>query len=357
MHTLSELKSGKLKGLKRLKISDNLTSFPLEILDLADSLEILDLSNNQLSSIPDAISKLTKLKIAFFSNNCFTAVPSAFKQCHNLYMLGLKANKIEKFDEDILPTNIRWLILTDNKLKTLPNSIGKLTLLQKCTFAGNELTALPKEMANCRNLELFRLSANQLLKIPEWLLELPKLSWLAFSGNPCSATSDSKLEEMEYESLELHELLGEGASGQIYKGYAKTLEEEVAVKIFKGDLTTDGYAKDEMQAYMSIAEHPNLINVKARIKGNNPLGLVLELVPKEYQNLGFPPDFDTCTRDTFAKNSSFAIETVYSIAKAMLSVSKHLHEKGMMHGDLYAHNILFNRPFAPQIQQLISNLL
>ena len=138
---------------------------------------------------------------------------------------------------------------------------------------------------------------------------------------------------------------------------AKTLEEEVAVKIFKGDLTTDGYAKDEMQAYMSIAEHPNLINVKARIKGNNPLGLVLELVPKEYQNLGFPPDFDTCTRDTFAKNSSFAIETVYSIAKAMLSVSKHLHEKGMMHGDLYAHNILFNRPFAPQIQQLISNLL
>ncbi|MBU0631977.1 leucine-rich repeat-containing serine/threonine-protein kinase [bacterium] len=343
MHTLSELKSGKLKGVKRLTLSENLSSFPLEILDLADSLEILDLSNNQLSSIPDEISQLTKLKIAFLSNNCFTAVPSAFKQCHNLYMLGLKANKIEKFDEDILPTSIRWLILTDNKLKSLPSSIGKLTLLQKCTFAGNELTSLPKEMANCKNLELFRLSANKLTQIPEWLLELPKLSWLAFSGNPCSAASDSKLEEIEYESLELYELLGEGASGQIYKGYAKSFEKEVAVKLFKGDLTTDGYAKDEMQAYMSIADHPNLISVKAKIKGNDPQGLVLELIPKAYQNLGFPPDFDTCTRDTFAKDISFTIETVYGIAKAMLSVSVHLHAKGMMHGDLYAHNILFNQ--------------
>jgi hypothetical protein len=342
MHTLSELKSGKLQGIKQLTISENLTSFPLEILDLADSLEILDLSNNQLSSIPDEISKLTKLKIAFFSNNRFTTLPSAFKQCHNLYMLGFKANKIEKFDEDILPTSIRWLILTDNRLKTLPRSIGKLTLLQKCALAGNELTSLPKEMANCQNLELLRLSANQLVQIPQWLLELPRLSWLAFSGNPCSIASDSKLEEIEYESLELHELLGEGASGQIYKGYIKALQEEVAVKIFKGDITSDGYAKDEMQAYMSIEEHPNLINVKAKISGNDPLGLVLELVPKEYQNLGFPPNFDTCTRDTFAKESSFPIEAIYSIAKAMLSVSKHLHEKGMMHGDLYAHNILYN---------------
>lgn len=342
MHTLNELKSGKLKGIKRLKLSENLTSFPLEILELAESLEILDLSNNQLSSIPDEISKLTKLKIAFFSNNCFTAVPSAFKQCHNLYMLGLKANKIEKFDEDILPIGIRWLILTDNRLKSLPSSIGTLTLLQKCTFAGNQLTSLPKEMENCKNLELFRLSANKLTQIPEWLLELPKLSWLAFSGNPCSAASESKFEEIEYKSLELYELLGEGASGQIYKGYAKTLEEEVAVKLFKGDLTTDGYAKDEMLSYMSVGEHHNLISVKAKIKGSDPLGLVLGLVPKDYQNLGLPPDFDTCTRDTFAQDSSFSIETVYSIAKAMLSVSVHLHEKGLMHGDLYAHNILYN---------------
>ncbi len=44
LHTLSQLKSGELAGIQRLKLSENLTSFPLEILSLADSLEILDLS-------------------------------------------------------------------------------------------------------------------------------------------------------------------------------------------------------------------------------------------------------------------------------------------------------------------------
>ncbi len=58
MHTLIELRSGKLLGTKHLALSDNLTQFPIEILSLADSLEILDLSHNQLSSLPKEIAQL-----------------------------------------------------------------------------------------------------------------------------------------------------------------------------------------------------------------------------------------------------------------------------------------------------------
>ncbi|SQD78075.1 protein of unknown function [Moritella yayanosii] len=66
MHTLSQLKSGELTGIKRLTLSDNLTAFPLEILSLASSLEILDLSNNQLTTLPAEIVQLTKyLKIRY----------------------------------------------------------------------------------------------------------------------------------------------------------------------------------------------------------------------------------------------------------------------------------------------------
>ena len=49
MHTLAQLKSGQLAGCKRLQLAEGLTEFPREIFTLADSLEILDLSNNQLS--------------------------------------------------------------------------------------------------------------------------------------------------------------------------------------------------------------------------------------------------------------------------------------------------------------------
>ena len=53
MQTLQQLLSGELKGTKILKLSCNLIAFPTEIFDLSDTLEILDLSNNQLTQLPD----------------------------------------------------------------------------------------------------------------------------------------------------------------------------------------------------------------------------------------------------------------------------------------------------------------
>lgn len=342
MQTLAQLRSGELKGIKELRLSENLSTFPKEIFELSDTLELLDLSNNLLCDIPNDISRLKKLKIAFFSNNLFTSVPSAFKECENLYMLGFKANKIERFDEDILPHGISWLILTDNRLKSLPNSIGKLTKLQKFPLAGNRLTQLPLSMAECKNIELLRLSANQLQEIPSWLLKLPKLSWLAFSGNPCVNSPKAKHKEVAYEELEVKELLGQGASGEIFKGYSKELNRDVAIKFFKGAVTSDGYAKDEMNACMSVGEHENLIKVIAKIKGDERLGLLLEFIPPIFENLGYPPNFDTCTRDTYEHGKEFSAEAVYKIARAIASAAAHLHDKGLMHGDLYAHNILIN---------------
>ena len=342
MHTLAQLRSGELKGLKRVTISEGLRSFPEEIYELSDTLEILDLSNNALSSIPEGISRLKNLKIAFFSNNLFKEVPSTFKACENLYMLGFKANQIETFDEDILPLSISWLILTDNKIKILPKSIGKLQKLQKCALAGNHIREIPQEISACKNLELLRLSANLIEEIPESLLRLPKLSWLAFSGNPCSGHQEYMLENIAYEDIQIEELLGEGASGEIFRGYSKDLDREVAVKLFKGAVTSDGYAKDEMNAYMSTGEHENLIKVLAKIEDEKNLGLLLELIPQSFKALGNPPNFETCTRDTFAQGRSFTIESIHAIAAAIASAASHLHKRGLMHGDLYAHNILID---------------
>lgn len=341
MQTLAQLRSGELKGIKQLTLSENLTSFPEEIFELADTLEVLDLSHNLLTSLPEGFSKFTKLKIAFFSYNHFTHIPS-FVGCNNLTMLGFKANQIEAFDENILPLSIRWLILTDNKLTHLPRSIGNLSKLQKFPLAGNQIKNLPDEMAQCRNLELLRLSANELQEIPAWLFDLPKLSWLAFSGNPCSGEQKFPLDEIEYETLKVKELLGSGASGEIFKAYSDTHKKDVALKLFKGAITSDGYAHDEMNACMSTGEHPNLIKVLARIKGNDKLGLLLEYIPDIYKNLGLPPNFETCTRDTFHEGKTFSIETIREVAKAIASSAAHLHSRGMMHGDLYAHNILIN---------------
>ncbi|UXP33343.1 leucine-rich repeat-containing serine/threonine-protein kinase [Reichenbachiella agarivorans] len=350
MHTLRELESGQLIGSKTLKLACGLKEFPEEIFSLAETLEILDLSDNQISELPDAIAQLKKLRIIFFARNCFTEFPAILKQCPNLSMIGFKSNQIQSVPENAFPPLLRWLVLTDNKIQKLPKSIGDCRVLQKCALAGNLIEELPSEMANCVNLELLRISANQLTSIPAWLFELPKLSWVAFSGNPASHRNqiNTDLASFDWDDFSIKELLGEGASGLISKALWNTKKEEVAIKVFKGDVTSDGLPADEMEAAIAVGSHENLIQVLGEIRYHpeGKSGLILKLIPAEYINLGNPPSLDSCTRDVFDETCVFNGNEILKIAKNIASVCVQLHSKGINHGDLYAHNILVNQSAA-----------
>ncbi|MEL6128748.1 MAG: leucine-rich repeat-containing protein kinase family protein [Cyanobacteria bacterium J06628_4] len=343
-------------GEPRLKLSDNLTEFPLEILELADSLEILDLSNNQLSTLPKDFAQLKKLRIAFFNNNQFEEFPEVLAACPNLSMVSFKNNTIKTISEAALSPHIRWLILTNNQLTTLPKAIGNLTKLQKFMLAGNQLQTLPNELANCQNLELIRLAANQLKMLPPGLLKLPRLTWLAYAGNPFCQTTDgpstgnASLTEIDPAALQLGEILGQGASGVIYKGRwnpnaATESPQQVAVKLFKGEITSDGLPLDEMQACIAAGAHPNLVKVVGKLSQpiQGKAGLVFSFITPEYGNLGGPPSLDSCTRDTYSNDTTFTLPVILTIAQGIASVVAHLHTRGIMHGDLYAHNILVNK--------------
>lgn len=353
MHTVAQLKSGNLKNTTTLKLSEGLTEIPEEVFQLADTLEVLDLSGNKLNSLPDRFSSLKKLRILFLSNNDFTVFPGILHTLKNLDIVGFKANKIQHVPENSIPVSLRWLILTDNCMEELPQSIGACTKLQKVMLAGNQLKRLPNEMAACRAIELLRISSNAIEDFPEWLLSLPRLSWLACSSNPFQGQAyvSNTLEAIPWNELLVKDLLGEGASGMIYKARwnSQSGSKDVAVKLFKGAITSDGLPKDEMLACMQAGTHPHLVNVLGVIE-NHPagtLGLVMGLIPADYTNLGGPPSFVTCTRDTFSEETQFSVQAFLSIIKGVASVVKHLHERGIMHGDLYAHNTLINKESVP----------
>ena len=352
MQTLAQLKAGKLTGTKRLTLSENLTEFPMEILTLADSLEILDLSNNQLKCLPNEIQQLTQLKIIFASNNLFDVLPTALGLCPLLEMVGFKSNRIKEVPADSLPLLLRWLILTDNHIVSLPEMLGERPRLQKLALAGNQLKRLPKSTDQLHNLELLRISANQLLAFPIQVLSLPKLAWFAFSGNPFCQTDlhIKSVPEVSSSDYSLLEVLGQGASGVIYQAdwigainQAEVFPEKIAVKVFKGEVTSDGYPKDELQACLKVGGHPNLVKSVAQVNESNYLALIMELIPPHFKNLGLPPNFETCTRDTFDPEFSLSISSIKKIVEQMQQVFEHLHNNQVCHGDLYAHNTLFDQ--------------
>ena len=350
--TLEQLRAGQLAGTRRLKLACGLSEFPREIFDLADTLEILDLSGNALSRLPDDLPRLSKLRIIFASDNPFTELPEVLGQCSQLSMVGFKANRIRKVSGQSLPPLLRWLILTDNEIDTLPAEIGTCTQLQKLMLAGNRLRTLPEELAACSRLELLRLAANQLSELPAWLLRLPRLSWLAFAGNPFSealetaALTDTPSADIRWDELKLEQQLGEGASGVIYRAALLARHEHasrpVAVKLFKGAVTSDGLPDCEMAACIRAGDHPNLIPVVGKVKGHpaGTHGLVMELIDPQFTNLAGPPSLESCTRDVYDADTRFELASVLRLAYGMASAACHLHRQGVMHGDLYAHNIL-----------------
>jgi len=340
MQTLQQLRSGQLAGAVRLQLRGGLTEFPREIFDLADTLEILDLTGNALSSLPDDLPRLHRLRIIFCSENQFTELPAVLGRCPSLTMIGFKANRIANVPASALPPRLRWLILTDNCIEQLPAEIGRCTEMQKLMLSGNRLSALPPELANCSKLELLRLSANLLPGLPAWLTSMPRLTWLAFAGNPFSEASLPPVANIHWQELQVEHKLGEGASGVIHQATFKGMP--VAVKVFKGAMTSDGLPAQEMAACIDAGSHPNLIPVLGAIPDHPDRlpALVMELMDPALRNLAGPPSFASCTRDVYADGQQFSASTALGIARGIASAADHLHARGIMHGDLYAHNIL-----------------
>jgi hypothetical protein len=352
--TLAQLNAGKLVGAKHIKISAGLTHFPAALYTLADTLEILDLTGNQLSNLPDDLTRFTQLRILFCSSNQFKHLPEVLGECHQLSMIGFKANQIGHIAEHAIPTqHLRWFILTDNQLGHVPDSLGDCAKMQKLMLAGNRLSRLPERLQQCKSLELLRIAANRFDSLPTWLLDMPKLAWLAYAGNslsqlvPKATPNQLSTRAIDWSKLELQHVLGEGASGITYQAVLKSDnhdKELVAVKLFKAGMTSDGLPDCEMQASILAGEHPNLVGAKGVISRHpeGKQGLVMPLLDANLTILAGPPSFESCTRDVYAPTTKLSLSQAAHIAKGVWNAMQHLHASGILHGDLYAHNILWS---------------
>jgi len=118
----------------------------------------------------------------------------------------------------------------------------------------------------------------------------------------------------------------------------------VAFKRFKGSMTSDGLPHSELAASLAAGTHPHLIGALGLVSGHpqGGEGLLMPRIAAHCQTLAGPPSFASCSRDVYAEGQSFRLAQALGIASGIAAATAHLHAHGLLHGDLYAHNTLWD---------------
>ncbi|EJP06052.1 leucine-rich repeat domain-containing protein [Leptospira interrogans] len=94
------------------------------------------------------------------------------------------------------PLDVRVLILSEQKLTTLPKEIEQLKNLQTLFLSNNQLTILPQEIGKLKNLLWLSLVYNQLTTLPNEIEQLKNLQTLNLWNNQFSSQEKEKIRKL-----------------------------------------------------------------------------------------------------------------------------------------------------------------
>ena len=135
--------------------------------------ETILLVSNFLQRVPDNIHILDKLSCLDLSKNQLKTIPVCLLEMPSLCNLWLSENKIEELPKQCdWSSSLKTLDLNDNLLQTLPKSMAKA-----------KLTSL-------------HVARNNLYYLPPWIEQMASLQLLDVSGNPRLKNVPQKLEKL-----------------------------------------------------------------------------------------------------------------------------------------------------------------
>ncbi|AWH84182.1 hypothetical protein HYN59_03210 [Flavobacterium album] len=189
-----------LKDIVILSVTNNKSLLP-EALDMIQGypyLVELNLSDNNLDTVPPGLDKLADLKRVTFKHNNFTdmeafakltqvhkldltgnfitAIPDDIAKMELLEVLDLSGNKITELPEALLQMKrLKVLNLSNNPLKQLPDWIGQMTGLEELNLQQTQLESLPESFANLKVSGRIYLKKNPFKELPAGLLDMGKV--------------------------------------------------------------------------------------------------------------------------------------------------------------------------------------
>jgi Leucine-rich repeat (LRR) protein len=325
--------------LKELNVSGNaLTELPKGISRLT-ALVTLDVSDNKLASLPEGIGNLKALVAFNAMGNELESLPEGLGGLVSLRRLGLKGNKLKTLPASIGNLKLlKELFLTDNELESLPEEIGGCESLVKLQASHNRLSSLPASLGSLPHLELLRVACCEIVEIPTAVTASSSLAWLSLATNPTCKPSPRPSRwggTVKMTDVAIGMKLGDGASGEVFTATYKN--RQVALKLFRGDRSPDGHSEDEIGIACALSDK-HLIKVLARISHPDPLGLIMEYV--DGTPMAEKPNSESLLRCRWEQGVSFSLDFVLNVAFGLASALEAMHSKGVIHGDVYAHNVL-----------------
>ncbi|XP_058518012.1 DISP complex protein LRCH3 isoform X9 [Ochotona princeps] len=153
--------------------------------DLTDTTRA-DLSRNRLSEIPIEACHFVSLENLNLYQNCIRYIPEAILNLQALTFLNISRNQLSTLPVHLCNLPLKVLIASNNKLVSLPEEIGQLRYLTELDVSCNEIQTIPSQIGNLEALRDLNVRRNHLVRLPEELAELPLIR-LDFSCNKITA--------------------------------------------------------------------------------------------------------------------------------------------------------------------------
>ncbi|KAG0132059.1 hypothetical protein HOY82DRAFT_538973 [Tuber indicum] len=173
------------------------------------NLEILELQENRLESLPSSLGQLSKLHILNISHNIIQSIPfvsllgcqlheltasnnklrgtlfpHGVTRLDSLHLLDIRNNHISNFSEDVIVLpSLQQLFATNNGLLSFPSVVGWEELLVFLVDS-NRLDTLPDGLVGLHRVRTIDVSANAIKTLDARVGIMEGLEVLKFDGNP-----------------------------------------------------------------------------------------------------------------------------------------------------------------------------
>uniref|UniRef100_A0A3Q0RSW8 Leucine rich repeats and calponin homology domain containing 2 n=1 Tax=Amphilophus citrinellus TaxID=61819 RepID=A0A3Q0RSW8_AMPCI len=189
-----------------------LREYPGMSYDLTDTTQAL--SKNRLTEIPPEVCLFAPLESLNLYHNCIKCIPEAIINLQMLTYLDIR-NLLTVLPKYLFNLPLKVLLVSNNKLVSIPEEIGKAKDLMELDVSCNEIQVLPAQVGRLQALRELNIRKNSLPMLPD-LADLPLIR-LDFSCNKITEIPPAyrKLRQLQHIILDNNPMQSPPAQFQI----------------------------------------------------------------------------------------------------------------------------------------------